>query len=54
MHVRQTLEQKVYGKTVLNEELPVNKFLKAVSAGKRHDAGMLRDSGLMDDLENHA
>lgn len=22
--------------------------------GKRHDAGMLRDSGLMDDLENHA
>ena len=31
-----------------------NIFLNAVSEGKRHDAGMLRDSGLMDDLENHA
>ena len=25
-----------------------------VSEGKKHDAGMLRDSGLLADLENHA
>ena len=29
-------------------------FIVAVSEGKRHDAGMLRDSGLLADLERHA
>lgn len=33
---------------------PLIYFPLLFSEGKRHDAGMLRDSGLLDDLQNHA